>query len=112
RYVPGAALGTDGRGRSGLRVLRYRTAARDHRRPRHLWNLPRPVVGGHGAGVAAARRCRFISSGSVQLPAGGAGAITLAMAAAAKQAGVENRPNPYIAEIRVREGVATGGALA
>src|SRR6266568_942421 len=41
-------------------------------------------------------------AGSVQFPAGGAGAITLAMAAAAQQAG---------AEIRVKDGVATGVVL-
>ncbi len=51
-------------------------------------------------------------AGSVQFPAGGAGAITLAMAAAAKQAGVEIRTNADIAEIRVKDGVATGVVLA
>src|SRR6202158_4954559 len=51
-------------------------------------------------------------AGSVQFPAGGAGAITLAMAAAAKQAGVEIRTNAAIAEIRVKDGVATGVVLA
>ena len=51
-------------------------------------------------------------AGSVQFPAGGAGAITLAMAAAAKQAGVEIRTGADIAEIRVKDGVATGVVLA
>jgi phytoene dehydrogenase-like protein len=51
-------------------------------------------------------------AGSVQLPAGGAGAITLAMAAAVKQAGVEIRTGADIAEIRVKDGVATGVVLA
>jgi len=50
-------------------------------------------------------------AGSVQFPAGGAGAITLAMAAAAKQAGAEIRTGADIAEIRVKDGVATGVAL-
>jgi phytoene dehydrogenase-like protein len=50
-------------------------------------------------------------AGSVQFPAGGAGAITLAMAAAAKQAGAEIRTNADIAEIRVKDGVATGVVL-
>ena len=51
-------------------------------------------------------------AGSVQFPAGGAGAITLAMAAAAKQAGAEIRTGADIAEIRVKDGVATGVVLA
>ena len=46
-------------------------------------------------------------AGSVQFPAGGAGAITLAMAAAAKQAGAEIRTNAYIAEIRVKGAVVS-----
>ena len=50
-------------------------------------------------------------AGSVQFPAGGAGAITLAMAAAAKQAGVEIRTGADIGEIRVKDGVATGVVL-
>jgi phytoene dehydrogenase-like protein len=51
-------------------------------------------------------------AGSVQFPLGGAGAITAAMAAAATQAGVEIRTNAEIAEIRVKDGVATGVVLA
>lgn len=51
-------------------------------------------------------------AGSVQFPVGGAGAITAAMAAAATQAGVEIRTGAEIAEIRVKDGVATGVALA
>jgi phytoene dehydrogenase-like protein len=51
-------------------------------------------------------------AGSVQFPAGGAGAITLAMASAAKQAGAEIRTGAEIAEIRVRDGMATGVVLA
>jgi len=50
-------------------------------------------------------------AGSVQFPAGGAGGITLAMAAAAKQAGSEIRTGADIAEIRVKDGVATGVVL-
>ncbi len=51
-------------------------------------------------------------AGSVQFPMGGAGAITAAMAAAAKEAGVEIRTGAQVAEIRVKDGVATGVALA
>ncbi|MGA9528435.1 MAG: NAD(P)/FAD-dependent oxidoreductase [Terriglobales bacterium] len=50
-------------------------------------------------------------AGSVQFPVGGAGAITAAMAAAAKQAGAEIRTNAVISEIRVKDGVATGVVL-
>lgn len=51
-------------------------------------------------------------AGSIQFPAGGIGAITQAMAAAARQAGVEIRTDAEIAEIRVKDGVATGVVLA
>ena len=51
-------------------------------------------------------------AGSVQFPIGGAGAITAAMAAAAKQAGAEIRTAAAISEIRVKDGVATGVVLA
>lgn len=51
-------------------------------------------------------------TGSVQFPSGGIGAITLAMAAAAKQAGAEIRTGAEIAEIRVKDGVAIGVVLA
>jgi phytoene dehydrogenase-like protein len=50
-------------------------------------------------------------AGSVQFPAGGAGAMTLAMAAAAKQAGVEIRTSAEVSEIHVIDGVATGVVL-
>jgi phytoene dehydrogenase-like protein len=50
-------------------------------------------------------------AGSVQLPTGGAGAVTQAMAAAAKQAGADIRTDADIAEIRVKDGVATGVVL-
>src|SRR5208282_4571769 len=50
-------------------------------------------------------------AGSVQFPAGGVGGITLAMAFAAKQAGAEIRTAADIAEIRVKDGVATGVVL-
>jgi phytoene dehydrogenase-like protein len=50
-------------------------------------------------------------AGSVQFPIGGAGAITRAMAAAAKQAGAEIRTDADVAEIRVKDGVATGVVL-
>ena len=51
-------------------------------------------------------------AGSIQFPVGGTGAITIAMAAAAKQAGAEVRTGADIAEIRVKDGVATGVVLA
>jgi phytoene dehydrogenase-like protein len=51
-------------------------------------------------------------AGSIQFPAGGIGAITQAMAAAARQAGVDIRTDAEIAEIRVKDGVATGVVLA
>jgi phytoene dehydrogenase-like protein len=51
-------------------------------------------------------------AGSIQFPAGGIGAITQAMAAAAKQAGAEIRTDAEIAEIRVKDGIATGVVLA
>jgi len=49
--------------------------------------------------------------GAVQFPVGGTGAITEAMAAAAKQAGAEIRTSAPVAEIRVKDGVATGVVL-
>jgi phytoene dehydrogenase-like protein len=51
-------------------------------------------------------------AGCFQFATGGAGAITLAMAAAAKQAGAEIRTGADIVEIRVKDGIATGVALA
>ncbi len=51
-------------------------------------------------------------AGQVQFAAGGAGAVTQAMAAAAKQAGAEIRTSADVAEIRVKDGVATGVLLA
>ena len=50
-------------------------------------------------------------AGGVQFPAGGAGAITLAMAGAAKKAGAEIRTGVEVAEIRVKDGVAGGIVL-
>jgi len=50
-------------------------------------------------------------AGSVQFPQGGAGAITAAMASAAKQAGAEIRNDAGVAEIRIKDGVATGVVL-
>jgi phytoene dehydrogenase-like protein len=50
-------------------------------------------------------------AGSVQFPIGGAGAITSAMAAAAKEAGAEIRTDAAVSEIRVKDGVATGVVL-
>jgi len=50
-------------------------------------------------------------AGQVQFAAGGAGAVTQAMAAAAKQAGAEIRSNADVAEIRVKDGVVTGVVL-
>src|SRR5271155_4358173 len=51
-------------------------------------------------------------SGSIQFPIGGAGAITAAMAAAAKEAGAEIRTDAAVSEIRVKDGVATGVVLS
>src|SRR5208282_3890341 len=51
-------------------------------------------------------------AGSVQFPAGGIGAITLAMAAAATRAGAEIRTSAEVAEIRIKDGVATGVVLS
>ncbi|MFY9905324.1 MAG: NAD(P)/FAD-dependent oxidoreductase [Terriglobales bacterium] len=61
--------------------------------------------------AAADRSVDSSPAGSVQFPAGGVGAITQAMAAAAKQAGAEIRADTEIAEIRVKDGVATGVIL-
>jgi phytoene dehydrogenase-like protein len=51
-------------------------------------------------------------AGSAQFPVGGIGGVTLAMAAAAKQVGAEIRTNAEVAEIRVKDDVATGVVLA
>src|SRR5215467_1353550 len=51
-------------------------------------------------------------TGSMQFPIGGAGAMTAAMAAAAKEAGAEIRTGAPVAEIRVKDGIATGVVLA
>ncbi|MGA8298283.1 MAG: NAD(P)/FAD-dependent oxidoreductase, partial [Terriglobales bacterium] len=51
-------------------------------------------------------------AGGGQFPIGGAGAITAAMAAAAKEAGAEIRTDSAVSEIRVKGGVATGVVLA
>ena len=51
-------------------------------------------------------------AGNAQFPVGGAGAITAAMAAAAKAAGADIRTDAAVAEIRVKDGVATGVVLA
>jgi phytoene dehydrogenase-like protein len=48
----------------------------------------------------------------VQFATGGAGAVTQAMAAAAKQAGAEIRCLAEVVEIRVKDGIATGVVLA
>jgi phytoene dehydrogenase-like protein len=51
-------------------------------------------------------------AGGIQFPVGGVGALTLAMAAAAKLAGAEIRTGVEISEIRVKDGVATGVVLS
>jgi phytoene dehydrogenase-like protein len=51
-------------------------------------------------------------AGSLQFPIGGAGSITAAMAAAAKQAGAEIRTDAAVSEIRIKDGVATGVVLS
>src|SRR6202142_4446609 len=61
--------------------------------------------------AAADQSSNASPAGSVQFPMGGAGAITAAMAAAAKEAGAEIRTDAAIAEIRVKDGVATGVVL-
>jgi phytoene dehydrogenase-like protein len=50
-------------------------------------------------------------AGCVQFPVGGAGAITAAMAAAAREAGAEVLTDAAVSEIRVRDNVATGVVL-
>ena len=50
-------------------------------------------------------------AGRMQFPIGGAGAITSAMAAAAKEAGAEIRTGAAVSEIRIKDGVATGVVL-
>jgi len=50
-------------------------------------------------------------AGSVSLPIGGAGAITLAMVAAAREAGAEIRTNAEIGQVQVKDGAATGVIL-
>ena len=51
-------------------------------------------------------------AGSSYFAAGGTGAITQAMAAAAQRAGVEIRTDAEAKEVRVKDGVATGVVLA
>jgi len=51
-------------------------------------------------------------AGSSSFAIGGAGAITQAMAAAAKEAGTEIRTSAEVKEVRVKDGVATGVVLA
>jgi phytoene dehydrogenase-like protein len=51
-------------------------------------------------------------AGSSYFAAGGTGAITQAMAAAAKQAGVEIRTDAEVKEVRVKDGAATGVVLS
>jgi len=51
-------------------------------------------------------------SGSSSFATGGAGAITQAMSAAAKEAGAEIRTSTEVKEVRVKDGAATGVALA
>ncbi|HEY1270666.1 MAG TPA: NAD(P)/FAD-dependent oxidoreductase [Terriglobales bacterium] len=51
-------------------------------------------------------------AGSAFFAAGGIGAVTQAMAAAAKQAGAEIRADAAVAEVRVKDGTATGVVLS
>lgn len=51
-------------------------------------------------------------AGSCSFAAGGTGAITQAMAAAAQQAGAEIRSNAEVIEIRIKDGAATGVVLS
>jgi phytoene dehydrogenase-like protein len=50
-------------------------------------------------------------AGSSHLVAGGVGALTQAMASAAKQAGAEIRSNVEVREVRIKDGTATGVVL-
>jgi phytoene dehydrogenase-like protein len=51
-------------------------------------------------------------AGTVQFAVGGAGQITQAMSASARQAGAEIRPGADVVEIQIKDGVATGVVLA
>ena len=51
-------------------------------------------------------------AGGASFAAGGMGSITQAMAAAAKQAGAEIRTDAEVAEVRVKNGAATGVVLS
>jgi len=51
-------------------------------------------------------------AGSSHFVAGGIGALTQAMASAAKQAGAEIRSNVEVKEVRIKDGTATGVVLA
>jgi len=51
-------------------------------------------------------------AGSSHFVAGGIGALTQAMASAAKQAGAEIRSNVEVTEVRIKDGTATGVVLA
>jgi phytoene dehydrogenase-like protein len=51
-------------------------------------------------------------AGSASFAIGGAGAITQAMAAAAREAGAEIRTGAEVKEVRIRDGAATGAVLA
>ena len=79
------ALGADGGGRSGRRVVRHRTAARHHRRAGNLRNVPRPVVRGLERDVCSSALCRMaIPPAPRPTSVGGTGALTAAMAAQRK----------------------------
>jgi phytoene dehydrogenase-like protein len=51
-------------------------------------------------------------TGTAQFAIGGMGAITAAMAAAAKEAGAEIRTGAAVSEVRIKDGIATGVVLA
>src|SRR5690242_6240123 len=51
-------------------------------------------------------------TGSAYFAEGGMGAVTQAMASAAKQAGAEIRSNVEVTEVRIKDGTATGVVLA
>lgn len=50
--------------------------------------------------------------GTASFPRGGLGALTLALAESARHAGAEIRPGAEVAEIRIKDGAATGVILA
>ena len=102
RRVPAAALDADGGRRSRRRVVRERTAARDDRRRRR--RSDRFSVRGPRAAppsCCCSARAKGIRSRRGWFVGGGPGALADALAAAARQAGVEIRTGADVARIDV-----------